>query len=87
MRLKPVAFGLAFGIIWGLCVFIMAIVGIWSDWCGDMLKVLSSLYVGTAPTGLGAIIGLIWGFVDGFIGGWLVALLYNVFAGPSKASE
>jgi hypothetical protein len=86
MRLRPVAFGLAFGIIWGLCVFIMAIIGIWSSWCGELMRVLSSLYVGTASTWLGAIIGLVWGFVDGFIGGWLVALLYNAFAGPSKAT-
>jgi len=40
---------------------------------------ISSLYIGYAATLLGSIIGAIWAFVDGFIGGVIVAWLYNAF--------
>jgi len=84
MRLNACAFGLAFGIIWAIAIFIVAIIGIWSDWCSGFLEMMSSIYIGTSATWGGAFIGLVWGFVDGFIGAWLVALLYNCFVGKPK---
>ena len=86
MRLNACAFGLAFGIIWALVIFFIAIIGIWSDWCGDFLRMVSSIYIGTGASWGGAFIGLVWGFVDGFICFWLVALLYNSFVGKPKTT-
>jgi len=86
MRLNASAFGLAFGIIWAIVIFIVAIIGIWSDWCGGFLQMMSSIYVGTSASWGGAFIGLIWGFVDGFIGAWLIALVYNAFVGKPKST-
>ena len=84
MRLNACAFGLAFGIIWAIVIFLVALIGMWSDWGDAFFKVFSSLYVGTSATWGGAFIGLVWGFVDGFICFWLVALLYNGFVGKPK---
>ncbi len=84
MRLNSWAFGLAFGIIWAIVIFVLGVIGIWSDWCDDFLRVMSSIYVGYKAGWGGAFIGLIWGFVDGFIGFWLIALVYNAFVGKPK---
>lgn len=46
---------------------------------------MSSIYVGTSASWGGAFIGLVWGFVDGFIGFWLIALVYNAFVGKPRS--
>ncbi len=42
-----------------------------------MGAVLSSLYIGYAPSFVGSVAGTVWAFADGFIGGVIVAWLYN----------
>ncbi len=53
-------------------------------WGADLVGVISSLYIGFAPTFLGGIIGAVWGFFDGAIGGAIIALVYNLFAKKKK---
>ena len=84
MKLYSTAFGLASGILWGLCVFICT-VWIMLKGGGHTLALLEQFYLGYSVSWLGSFIGLVWGFINGFICGWLFAWLYNIFSG--KCSE
>ncbi len=79
MKLNKLALGLSGGIVWGLVIFIATlwIVGIEG---GKTLVLLEKFYWGYSVSIAGAFIGLAYGFVDGFIAGWLTALLYNLFS-------
>ena len=80
MKLNIGAFALAFGIWWGVGVFIttwwLIIAGVEST--GPM--VLEHFYMGYSVSALGSLVGLIWGFVCGTICGGILAWLYNVLA-------
>jgi len=80
MKLHKPAFGLATGIVMGLCIFICT-VWVMLKGGGNTFVLLEQFYVGYSISWAGAFIGLGWGFVSGFIGGWVFALLYNIFAG------
>lgn len=86
MKLNNTAFGLASGIIWGLCVFVATI---WTmlKGGGHTLVLLEQFYIGYSISWGGAFIGLIWSFVNGFIWGWLFSWLYNCFAKSSEKKE
>ena len=86
MKLKPLALGLAGGILWGvgLCVGTLWIVIIGSP--GITLGLLGKFYIGYSVTIPGAFIGLVWGFVDGFICGIILAWLYNLFIPSGQES-
>ncbi len=80
MKLHNTAFGLASGILTGLCMFVFTI---WAmiKGGGNTLVLLEQFYIGYSVTWLGAFIGLAWGFISGFIVGWLFSWLYNIFTG------
>ncbi|MDX1389249.1 MAG: bacteriophage holin [Acidobacteriota bacterium] len=84
MELNKTALGLATGIVWGLGVFV-ATVWVATAGGGETMALLRRFYLWYTPSYPGALIGLVWGFIDGFIGGWLVALLYNTFARRAAA--
>ena len=79
-RLGVVALGLAIGIAWGAGMFVLGVTAWALDWGKELVEPISSLYIGYGPTPLGSAVGAAWGFIDGFIGGAVVALLYNYFA-------
>lgn len=83
-RLCPCGFGFAFGLLWGLSMLISAIIGGYYDWGGHFIKVMSSVYIGYDAGWIGALIGLGWGLVDGFIAGFLLAWFYNLALGCPK---
>ena len=78
-RLNVKNFGLALGFSMGIYVLIQGIAAWWFDRGTAVVHLLSSLYIGYAPTPLGCLIGGIWGFTDGFVGGVLIAWFYNKF--------
>ncbi len=85
VELKPVPFGLAAGILWGLAVMVTGLLAAWFGYGKMFVDVVGSFYIGYQPTVPGSIIGCIWGFFDGLIGGFVFALLYNFLAaGPNK---
>jgi hypothetical protein len=86
MNLRKGALGLTLGIIWGLVIFVVTL---WAviEGRGRALDLLSGYYPGFAVSYGGAVIGLIWGFVSGFIGGVLIAWLYNLFSNMLYKSE
>jgi len=79
MKLRVRAFGLATGIVSGLFFFILTLVSLWFG-RGETIDALVVPFPGFSRSLGGAVVGLIWGFVDGFIGGSLLAWLYNRFA-------
>jgi hypothetical protein len=79
MKLRVRAFGLATGVVAGLFVLFVTLVSIWFG-RGETIDALVVPFPGFSRSVGGAIVGLIWGFVDGFIGGALLAWLYNRFA-------
>lgn len=80
--------GLAFGVLWAGAILLTGVMNHLSPPYGDQfLGLVDSVYPGyNAQTGLGNLsLGVIWGFVDGFIGGFLLAWLYNLFTRKRSA--
>ena len=77
-KLSPKAFALSIGIVFAICIFILAIMASF-DWGNTMLLEIQSVYIGYKPGLIGGIIGAVWAFVDGLITGYLVAYFYNKF--------
>jgi len=76
--LHAVKFGLAGGIVCALGVAILTIAGIYG-YFAEFNALIISIYgfLGYAVSGTGILIGAVCGFVDGFIGLWLLATIYN----------
>ena len=76
-KLNATALGLSFGIIWGLAMALAVIVSMYANWGGAFINVVGSVYFGVESTWLGALYGAVWGCIDGFIGLFLMAWIYN----------
>jgi len=77
-KLNTIKFGLAGGIVTGICIFLTTLLAI-NDYCVTCGILLRDIY-GTFGYNLnitGALLGLIYGFIDGFIFTWLFAFIYN----------
>ena len=81
MRLNAKAFALACGVLWGLTVFLATVWLVIFGFEGQLMQQLDHFYFGYSVSWLGAIVGAVWGFVDGAIGGFVFAWLYNKIAG------
>jgi hypothetical protein len=79
MRLQARAFGLASGITLGVAGFLATFLSlVWGG--GNTITVLAVVYFGYSWSAVGAVVALFWGLVYGFIGGWLLATVYNRLA-------
>lgn len=76
--LNKKAMALSFGITWGVALFIFGLISMFG-WGTYLVDVLSSVYIWYGPSFIGAIFGGMWGFIDGVIGGFVIAWLYNMF--------
>jgi hypothetical protein len=76
MKLQPLAFGIAAGLVWAFGVFFAGIFAMF-DWGNAFVTMLGSFYLGYGPTVVGAIIGALWAVVDGFCFGFVIAWIYN----------
>ena len=83
-KLHVWGFAVALGFTWALALFVAGILSSLSGYCIDFVHALGTFYIGYAPGFVGAILGAIWGFCDLFIGGLIVAFIYNLFV-RSKA--
>ncbi|MFH1740817.1 MAG: bacteriophage holin [bacterium] len=79
-HLKPVALGLALGILWGLSILLLTFFIIVHGDTMELTSKLGRVYLGYTVSAPGAFIGLVYGFAHGFVAGWIVAILYNKFA-------
>ena len=88
MRLCKKSTTLAFGLFWGGAMLIFGISNqIWPGYAEMFLDVVASIYPGYTPGGFGSVIvGTLYGLVDGAIGGWIFAWLYNLFAAKNATA-
>lgn len=77
------AFALAWGVSFGLYALLLGWVA-YFGWAVKAVEVLSSIYIGYAPTFLGGLVGGIWAFIDATIGGAIIAFVYNLTVKKSK---
>ena len=75
-KCKPVALGIAIGVLWAIYVGFLGITAMFG-WGGGLMVPLASLYIGYAPGIVGALIGAVWAFADGFFAGLVIAWVYN----------
>ena len=77
MKLNKRSLGLAAGVLWGGCLFLITLISMGTGYALEMLQMLAGLYPGYSVSIPGSIIGLIYGFLDGFIGLYIFGWLYN----------
>ena len=90
MRLSVKGLALALGILWGGCILLVGIVHLAAPSYGvEFLQLASSIYPGfhNTPHFVDVLVGTGYGLVDGGIGGAILALLYNCFAGGAKQAS
>lgn len=76
--LNAKALGMSGGLLWGLCMFLGTLLGMYTtDYGFAYYELLMDIYPGYELSIYGAFIGLIYGFADGFIGLFLLGWLYN----------
>ena len=80
MNLNAKALGLSVGIIWALGLVIITLLSMYAGIWGEGVSFLSQFYIGYEESLQGILIGIVYAFLDGFIGSWLVATLYNKLA-------
>ena len=83
-KLSILSFGVALGATWGVGVFLLGIHAWLTGMSVDIVNLLGMAYIGYKPTMLGSIIGASWGFADGFIGGFIIAIVHNMVACCSR---
>ncbi|MCI0620079.1 MAG: hypothetical protein L0387_00110 [Acidobacteria bacterium] len=82
MKLSIKAMALAFGLVWGGGVLVLALINLAPPNYGKaVLELCSSVYPGYHVTGtVGSVfVGTLYALLDGAIGGGVLAWLYNQF--------
>ena len=77
MKLDVRAFGLACALVWGLGVFCLTWWVIAFEGPTGDITPLGHVYRGYEISAVGSLIGLVWALVDGFVGGVVLAWVYN----------
>ena len=79
MKLDSKALAITFAIVWGGCVFLLALLNsIWPAFGRDFVNLVSSIYPGFHPGGIvEAVVGGLYGALDGAVGGALLGWIYN----------
>ncbi|MCF7861310.1 bacteriophage holin [Candidatus Woesearchaeota archaeon] len=84
MKINEKNFGLAGGLIAGVTLFIMTLFSISTGYAQAFLEIVMSIYPGYSISAFGSLVGLVYGFIDGFIGLYLLAMIYNIFEKGGK---
>lgn len=87
MRLNAKALALSIGILWGASVFLATVWILLYGSDGNTMAKLGNFYLGYTVSWGGAFVGLVYGFIDGLIAGFLLAVLYNTFAGDDTTTR
>ena len=77
MRLNPLRLGLAGGIVWGTSLWLMTVLSVLTGYATEFLNLITSIYPGYRISAVGGVIGLGYGLLDGFVGLYIFAWLYN----------
>ncbi|MHC4948485.1 MAG: bacteriophage holin [Planctomycetota bacterium] len=86
MKLDVLSFAVACAVVWGLGLFCVAWWLMIFDGATGEATLIGRVYRGYAISPLGSVIGLAWGLADGFIGGAVLAWLYNRLAARRAAT-
>jgi len=88
MKVSPKALAITSALIWGGCVFVVAVLHrIWPSYGVDFLNLIASIYPGYHVGGLReAMVGTLYALLDGAVGGALVAWVYNGVLGRTEAA-
>lgn len=71
------ALGLSLGILWTVAIVLMGVLAMTMNYSTEIVNLLGTVYKGYGPSWPGIAAGVPWAFADAFIGGYLVAWLYN----------
>ncbi len=77
-KLNPGKLGLTGGILWGLLLFCMTWISMYTGYGMFWLSQWMDIYPGYELSMAGSFIGLVYGFIDGFVCLFLIAWLYNL---------
>jgi hypothetical protein len=80
MKLKVLALALTFGVLGAFAMVIMTLFAMYTGYGVLFTDLVMSIYPFYDVSWMGVLTGGIGGFIDGFIGGALVAWLYNTFS-------
>ena len=78
-KLNPKALGLALGTLWAASIILMGLLAMACSWAQPFVDAVSVIYLGYSSSIIGILTGALWGFIDAFLGGFLIAWLYNKF--------
>ena len=84
-ELDTMRFGFACGVMLGIGLFFLGLIATYTGYAAPFVIMIGALYPGYDNTLMGSFIGLLLGAVDGFVGGWLFARLYNWHSHPHEA--
>lgn len=90
MGLDTRALAWSMAVVWGGGLFVVSLLNQMAPGYGEaFLEWSASLYPGyTGPNGLGSVVLVtLYGLLDGAVFGWLLAWLYNVFAGGAEGKQ
>lgn len=83
-KLSVKAFAISCSLIWSGCILTCGIANmIWAGYAQIFLDFAASIYPGydAVPTIASVLIGTLWGLADGFVGGLIFVLIYNLIVG------
>ena len=80
MKIDSKAFAISCALVWAAYTALVYLgcrfFGIGLPW----VKLLNSVYLGAHATIKGSAVAVLWAVVDGFIGGYIFATIYNLFS-------
>jgi len=80
MKLHTTAAALSVGLFWGVVLFLWTLISVQNGYGKEVLDLIATIYPSYEVTSQGAVLGLFWGFLDGFIATFIVVWLYNGLA-------
>ena len=78
-KINPLKLGLAGGLLWGLILFIMTWISMYTGYAMFWLSQWMDVYPGFDLSKTGVFLGLLYGFIHGFVGLFVLGWLYNRF--------
>lgn len=79
-KLHPIALGLSFAVIAGVITFLMGLSANMFFNGKPLVSMLGTMYITYHPTVLNSAFGALIAFVNGLVGGYIAAWLYNLLA-------
>ena len=79
-RLCVCGFGIAFGIVSGLYMFLFALASMRWGYGSVLVAQYATVMPGFAASPIGGLWGALWGFLEGLVSGLILALVYNLVA-------